>query len=316
MVSTTATIERKQTRKRRVTKTTRERKSHQPPGKTWLSLLPPQDVVDPLWDKYSQDRENQTLRNQLTGMYLPMVEHVVRCWYRGNPSYANIYDDIMIEASIAAMESVERFDPMLNNQFWTFAVRRVRGAIIDFVRRVSHLNRSQIQKKPVVEEFRRLWIAANGVEPKYEEIAKGLHMREDLVRLILEFRSPARLDANSAKIDGVYTEQPGRGRSLVDDLHGSDPTPSEAAELNDFVRHACVGCTDVEAAIIVDNLCYETATLKQIGERFGLSESRVSQIATKLLLPRLRERFAGRYDLIPTVFTKGRARANVRGGSI
>jgi len=267
-------------------------------GDRWGTIFPTVEEMLPMWEEYEKDHQNQRLRNRIAEHYIPAVRYFVGSRFGSDPIYGNVIDDLFTEAAVAMMTAVERFRHTDGNQFWTFAQVRVQGACYDYLRTLSDLTRTQLERTKSIEKFREDWRVAEGTYPTDDVVSKCLGVDLEEIEWLRNWERPGYL---SAMVKNGQSEC--RNVDLAMLVH--DPVDhTESVEIDDFVKLACRGMTDVEQAIIVENLFQETSTLKVIGQKFALSESRVSQIKSNLI-PRLRDLFTKRRDEIPTCLVKG-----------
>jgi RNA polymerase sigma factor for flagellar operon FliA len=188
------------------------------------------------------------------------------------------------------ISAIERYEPEREIKFETYAIPRIRGAIIDELRALDWVPRSvrararEIEKANVKLE-RQLQRA-----PTDEEIAGELGIEVD------EFQESLIQISNStiAALDELWTVSDSSGDqvSLLDTLPDtSAPDPAkvmDATELKDRVADAIARLPEREKLVIA-LYYYENLTLREIGEVLGVTESRISQLHTKAVL-RLRSR--------------------------
>src|SRR5262245_61368829 len=97
-----------------------------------------------LWARYSESPD-PAVREQLIMQYAPLVKYVIGRLAISLPAILD-YEDILSYGTIGLIEAVERFDPTKGVKFETYAISRVRGAIIDALRSLDRLPRSVRQK--------------------------------------------------------------------------------------------------------------------------------------------------------------------------
>lgn len=269
-------------------------------------MVPAAEIVGPVWESYQADKTNQSLRNKLAEIYYPSMEYLIRSRFGLNPRWKDTVDDLLTESGIALLECIERFRPLENNTFWTFAGRRVLGACVDYLRENSALSRLRITQTNQIKEAEEFYFASHGVRATDADVANATDIPVRIVNWLRTWRNPASLDALATNLTGY--EKHDTSRVLVPHQHqfeGDSRPPCESLEIEDWVAFLCRGFNELEQAIIVENLYRETTTLKQIGEQFGISESRCSQVK-KDLIKRIREKHeARRTDELPTCLIRG-----------
>jgi RNA polymerase sigma factor for flagellar operon FliA len=181
--------------------------------------------------------------------------------------------------------AIERFEPEPEIKFETYAVSRIKGAIIDELRSLDWVPRSVRSKARDVERVHQK--LENGLQrpPSEEEMADELGITIDDFRNVL-------LDiANSSvlALDDLWTiaDPEGGQVSLLDtikDPNAIDPQAElDSAELKDRLADAIESLPERERLVIA-LYYYENLTLREIGEVLGVTESRVSQLHTKAVL--------------------------------
>jgi RNA polymerase sigma factor FliA len=198
--------------------------------------------------------------------------------------------DLISYGLIGLISAIERFDPDREIKFETYAIPRVRGAIIDELRALDWVPRSvrararQIEKVNVKLEnkFQRA--------PTDEEMALELGIElEDFQESLIQISN-----STIAALDELWTVSDASGDqvSLLDTIQDpSAPDPAkvvDATDLKDRVADAIARLPEREKLVIA-LYYYENLTLREIGEVLGVTESRISQLHTKAVL-RLRSR--------------------------
>ena len=187
---------------------------------------------------------------------------------------------------IAVLQSLDQFDPTINKRFVTFAYPRIRGEIIDYLRRLDPLPRRRRAKVAMVREAADRLSQRSGSEPIDAVLAAELDLGEVELRVI-------HLDAHRRFIDSLDTVQDEEfGLRLVDTL--SDETAQEeydSMEWSDVRRHLeqCASDLSERDRTILELYYGEEMTLSEIGQLLGVSEARISQLR-KSSLKRLASR--------------------------
>jgi RNA polymerase sigma factor for flagellar operon FliA len=209
---------------------------------------------------------------------LPFVESLARRMASTMPHSIDL-GDLIQDGVLGLMDAANRFDDRRGIKFETFAERRVRGAMIDALRRDAWprgVRRARRELEAAREQLRR----ELGAEPTLSDLARRVGADEArLERTILRINT---IESTSpiANLDGMDSA------SLPAVLVPSEP-PSpdrlfERAEVRDRVRAAMAKLPARERRII--GLYYfQEATMRQIGEAIGVNESRVSQLHARAI---------------------------------
>jgi len=221
--------------------------------------------------------------------YSPLVKYVAGRMGSGLPAHVE-EADLISYGLVGLISAIERYEPEREIKFETYAIPRIRGAIIDELRALDWVPRSvrararEIEKANVKLEH-RLQRA-----PTDEEMAGELGIEVD------EFQESLIQISNStiAALDELWTVSDSSGDqvSLLDTIQDpSAPDPAkvmDATDLKDRVADAIARLPEREKLVIA-LYYYENLTLREIGEVLGVTESRISQLHTKAVL-RLRSR--------------------------
>jgi RNA polymerase sigma factor for flagellar operon FliA len=202
----------------------------------------------------------------------------------GLPSHVE-ESDLISYGLLGLIGAIERYEPEREIKFETFAVSRIKGAIIDELRSLDWVPRSVRARARDIEKAHTKLEHRLQRAPTEEELAKELGMsEEDLRNALLEIANSSVL-----ALDDLWTvADPAGGQiSLLDtirDPNAIDPQAEiDAAELKDRLAEAIEALPDRERLVIA-LYYYENLTLREIGEVLGVTESRVSQLHTKAVL--------------------------------
>jgi RNA polymerase sigma factor FliA len=248
-----------------------------------------QDTLS-LWQDYRRSGDRH-LRDRLILTYAPLVKFVAGRVGASLPSHVD-EQDLVSYGLLGLIGAIERFDPDREIKFETFAMARIRGAIIDELRSLDWVPRSvrtrarQIERAIAVLE-RELMRA-----PTDDEIAQKLGIdREELEDSLREISR-----TSVAALDELWSPTgTGEQIALIDTIQdGSGPDPEstlEETEIKEALAEAISSLPEREK-LVVTLYYYEELTLREIGEVLGVTESRVSQLHTKAIL-RLKAHLAG-----------------------
>ncbi len=198
--------------------------------------------------------------------------------------------DLISYGLLGLITAIERFDLAREIKFETYAIPRIRGAIIDELRSLDWVPRSVRARAREIERVNAKLEHKLQRAPNDEEMSKELGME------VSDFHDALLQISNStiAALDEMWTVSDSSGDqiSLLDTIHDPDaPDPEQlidATELKDRVADAIARLPEREK-LVVALYYYENLTLREIGEVLGVTESRVSQLHTKAVL-RLRSR--------------------------
>ncbi len=223
--------------------------------------------------------------------YSPLVKYVAGRMAAGLPAHVD-EGDLISYGLIGLIAAIERFDLSREIRFETYAITRVRGAILDELRALDWVPRSVRARAREIERAHAKLEAKFKRVPTDEEISKEIGLTVD------ELNESLLAIANSSvtALDELWavSDSSGDSVSLLDTLPDHNaPNPEQivdANELKDRIADAIARLPEREK-LVVALYYYENLTLREIGEVLGVTESRVSQLHTKAVL-RLRSRLA------------------------
>jgi RNA polymerase sigma factor for flagellar operon FliA len=241
-----------------------------------------------LWRRY-KTAGDQRAREDLVMAYAPLVKYVAGRMASGLPAHVD-EADLISYGLLGLINAIERFDLEREIKFETYAITRIKGAIIDELRSLDWVPRSVRQRAREIERANAKLEHRLQRAPTDEEMARELEMT------VKEFQDALLQISNStvAALDELWTVSDSSGDqvSLLDTLTDErSPDPAavmDQTDLKDRVAQAISRLPEREK-LVVALYYYENLTLREIGEVLGVTESRVSQMHTKAVL-RLRSR--------------------------
>ncbi|MGE4426713.1 MAG: RNA polymerase sigma factor WhiG [Solirubrobacteraceae bacterium] len=253
-----------------------------------MHVQPRPSDLNELWRRLRADGDARA-REQLVLAHAPLVKWVAGRVASTLPSHVE-EGDLISYGLIGLTSAVDRFDPDREVRFETYAVTRIRGAIIDELRSQDWVPRSVRQRAREIER------AHTALEHKLHRAPTDDEMAGALGVTPREFQdSLARVSqATVHALDEMWSVGDGSGDqvSLLDTLedeHAPDPEAIVAEQgLRDQIGEAIEALPEREK-VVVALYYYENLTLREIGEVLGVTESRASQLHTKAVL-RLRSR--------------------------
>jgi RNA polymerase sigma factor for flagellar operon FliA len=243
-----------------------------------------------LWRRYKRDGDDRA-RERLVVAYSPLVKYVSGRMASGLPAHVEEAD--LISYGLGGLISaIQRFELEREIKFETYAITRIKGAIIDELRSLDWVPRSVRARARAIERANTALEHKLQRAPTDEEMARALEMS------VSDFQDALLQISNStvAALDELWTVSDASGDqvSLLDTLQDPGaPDPAnviDATELKDRIADAIARLPEREK-LVVALYYYENLTLREIGEVLGVTESRVSQLHTKAVL-RLRGRMA------------------------
>lgn len=239
-------------------------------------------AVQKEWLLYKKD-EDPEVRQKLLEEYLPLVKSVAGRMALGFPRSVEL-SDLVSTGVIGLVEALSNYDPSRGVKFETYAVPRIKGAILDELRSLDWVPRSTRAKSREIDKAMNKLENKLGRTPSTKELAKSLKISsEELFAALDDVSSTAMLSLDEL----IYKEEDNRQVPRVETVealsHESVLGNLEKEELKAYVISAISHLSEQER-LVVALYYYEELTLKEIGEVMQISESRVSQIHTKAVL--------------------------------
>ncbi len=238
-----------------------------------------EEELTKLWEKYLADKSDKASRDVLIVQYIYFFRYVLGRVRVTLPSTISI-EDIAGYGVEGLINAIERYSPQKNTRFETYALIRIRGAILDKIRSQDFLPRSVRQKIKTLKEAQESLKQELGRTPTTTEIANRVDMDPEKVNQLL---------SEDVTITSLYDKKGNAEDSveIIDTIQDTNKlNPQENAEENN-VKHelerALMRLPERERIIMV--LYYqENMTLKEIGETISMSESRVCQLHAQAIM--------------------------------
>jgi RNA polymerase sigma factor FliA len=236
-----------------------------------------------LWRRYKTDGDERA-RERLVVAYSPLVKYVAGRMGSGLPSHVE-EADLISYGLVGLINAILRFEPEREIKFETYAITRIKGAIIDELRSQDWVPRS------VRARARQIERAHAKLENKLQRAPSDEEMAAELEMDVQAFQDAILQISNSsmAALDELWTvsDSSGDSVSLLDtiaDENAPDPAAAlDQSDLRDRVADSISRLPEREKLVIA-LYYYENLTLREIGEVLGVTESRVSQLHTKAVL--------------------------------
>ncbi len=251
------------------------------------------DVSDRDWARYHKYRSPE-IRQDLLNRYLPLVRNVASRMAMGFPRSVEL-SDLINTGVIGLIEAFRNFDRDRGVKFETYAVPRIRGAILDELRSLDWVPRSTRAKSREIERAHNFLENKLGRPPEKNELAKHMKISvSELYGALGDVSGTSILSLDEVIFREDDNRQVPRIETVVDKSVHSVLGEIEKGELQSFLVVAIDRLTQQEKLVIA-LYYFEELTLKEIGECMFISESRVSQIHTRAvakLRGMVREKFA------------------------
>ncbi len=214
-------------------------------------------------------------RDELILSHMPMLQHIVGRMSWDIPGRVE-RDDLMGWGMLGLIAAADSWEPERGNKFSTYAFPKIRGSILDELRRMDFLPRGRREKVRDLDRAVAKLEQENGVRPSPEEIAEELGIDVQEVDEVI----------HSARLSGCVSLDEGPSEELARmlcDPSCEDPVGSaEWQEMQGLLVDAIAKLPETEQSVVT--LYYgEELLLREIGEVIGVTESRVSQIHSRAL---------------------------------
>lgn len=228
--------------------------------------------VSGLWDRYCRTREI-SVRNELIEHYSGLVK-CIALKVAGRYPYFNDGDDIVSEGLIALTDSVEKFDPGKNVKFETFASIKIRGAMIDFIRKQDCFPRRLKNIARRINEADGELSCELGRSPAEQELADRMGVSlPEYEKMLSETRALSMLSFEEL----VYEKKAENlNLSFADGIDGPEQAMAEK-ELQSVLAEE-IGRLEEKERLVIALYYKEQLKIKEIAKVLGVSDSRVSQI--------------------------------------
>jgi RNA polymerase sigma factor for flagellar operon FliA len=246
-------------------------------------LLEPKPGPKDLWQRYHATGPGDSSEDDLVKSYLPLVKTVVGRLAITLPPHVN-GDDLYSAALVGLLNALRQFNPNIGTAFEPYARVRIRGAVLDELRRMDWVPRSIHLKARKIQETMKELEQKTGAIPGDEEVAAALKIPLSEYEQWLEEVRPATflcLDAVSFNQDGDSdaTEH----EVLSDEAQDGPFEKVSRAELARLVADRIKQLPETQRKILA-LYYYEGLRLREIAEAFGFCESHICQLHAKAIL--------------------------------
>ncbi len=250
----------------------------------------PNSAITELWSAYKADGAPDA-RERLIIHYAPLVKFVAGRVAAGLPQSIE-QSDLVSYGIFGLIDAIDKFDLGRGFKFETYAISRIKGAIIDELRSIDWVPRSVRAKARSIE--RAISKLENELKrsPEDAEVAAELDMTESELAGVLSQISFTGLVALDDLLAASGSDRP-TGTTVADTISDGAHDPVQAFEV-DEMKHLLADAINRmpdRERLVLTLYYYEGLTLAEIGDVLGVTESRVCQIHTKAIL-QLRGRMA------------------------
>ncbi|HVT77237.1 MAG TPA: sigma-70 family RNA polymerase sigma factor [Acidimicrobiales bacterium] len=219
--------------------------------------------------------------NRLIEEYLPLVGHVVNQVAVQFPRHVDL-GELTSAGTVGLVEAAYRYEEGRGVPFRHFAGHRIRGAILDFVRKMDWAPRSVREDARRVEKARTEMAGASGGLPSNEALSEVLGISSNELHSIEARASRALLLSLDAPVGDGLGEEFGMSDSLCDNTLVDPSEALEIREMHGYLRDA-VAALPPKHSIVVQKTYLEDVPAQEVADELGISVSRISQLRTEAL---------------------------------
>ena len=223
--------------------------------------MTPNEDLDEIWQEF-RVTQDEALRNRLVVQYAPLVKYVAGRMRTRMPVTVE-QDDLVSDGVFGLVDAIERFEPARGLSFQTFAVPRIRGAIIDGMRAMDFVPRSVRDKLRGVQRAQARLEERLGRLPEDTEVAREAGIPVQQLRDLS--RQASSTHANLDDFD------------LADELSSAADHRVEQGDMKASLRQVVDQLAERDRVVIA-LYYFEGLTLAEIGHVLGVTESRISQV--------------------------------------
>jgi RNA polymerase sigma factor for flagellar operon FliA len=223
------------------------------------------------------ERLDDRYRESLIREFAPLVKYIADRMAMHLPAGVS-REDLISAGTLGLNEAIDRFQPDKNVKFKTFATYRIKGAMVDEVRKMGWASRSVIRNHQRIEAAREELKKKLEKEPRDVDLARHLGMTlESYHTMLWQTRGISLMSLDEVMPDGTTAR--------IDGQVSSEMSALEALTLKQMKEVIAeeISTLPENEQIIISLYYYEELTLKEIGAVLNLTESRISQIHSKIL---------------------------------
>ena len=243
-----------------------------------ITRLSDEQIAD-LWEQYLQDRTKKSVRDKLIVQYIYLARYVVgRIKVNLPPSFS--FDDVVSFGIEGLIDAIEKYHPSKGAKFESYALMRIRGAIIDKIRSSDWLPRTLRRKIKEIKIATERLKQQIGRAPTTKEVADVMGLTEDKINEIM---------SADVTVNSIYDKK-GTGEDSVEIIDTIEDENSQRPEdkiekidAKKELEQALKKLPERERTLLVFYY-HENMTLKEIGEAINVSESRVCQLHAQAIM--------------------------------
>lgn len=236
------------------------------------------------FDKWISWKEegDKSAELELVEQFLPLVNKVANRLAIGLPSNVD-RDDLISFGRFGLLDALAKFDHTRGLQFETYAMWRIRGAMIDGLRESDWIPRTVRDKAKKIEEAYTTLEQRLLRVPTDKEVSEYLGISEKELQQVFYDTSLASMISIDEAVGDEDEQKTARHSYIVDEMTPSPEQVAEAGSLKEVLSHSIDKLPEKER-LVVSLFYFEELTLSEIAEVMSLSPSRISQLHSKAVL--------------------------------
>jgi len=244
-------------------------------------LTPPaHDTGDVIEFSGGDSREGVFTDDQVRN-YLPLVRQVVQRMMPRRPAEVQV-EDLVSWGTLGLLDAMRKFNPEHDASFATYAQYRIRGSILDYLRRCDWMPRSVRQKGQELDAATRRLEGRLGRSPVDEEIAHEMNLGlQEYTEIVAMVATPSMVSLEDVGF--------GRGEQAlvkdVEEVHSAESGPARNVLQNERARILARAIDDLpeKERIVVSFYYYEGLTMREMADAMELTEGRISQLHSQAM---------------------------------
>jgi RNA polymerase sigma factor for flagellar operon FliA len=235
-----------------------------------------------LWKTYHKAGAGSSVENDLVKQYLPLVKTVVGRMAMSLPPHVSS-EDLYSSGLVGLLNALRRYDPKCGTSFETYSRTRIKGAILDELRRLDWVPRSIHSKAKEVEKVMQQIQQKKGDVVTEEEMARAMKMTIEDYRNLLDQIRPATFICLDSVRTGEFEDGSSRYDCMPDDRSSTPDVRASTRELSQIIAERLEQLPEMQRKVLA-LYYFEDLRLREIAEILGVTESRICQIHSQAIL--------------------------------
>ncbi len=234
--------------------------------------------VDELWLKYKKNKSKE-VRDELIVNYLPLVKILAGRVSMQVGQYVD-FDDLVSYGIFGLIDAIDKYDFQQGNKFETYASLRIRGSIIDAIRKMDWIPRSIRQKRKELDVAFSSLEQELGREPTDAEVSARLNLTSEQYEELVKKSNVSAIVSIDEQVGEENSET--FGNICVTSTVGNPEEELSKDELKKMLIDALSTLNEKEK-IVISLYYFDELALKEIAGVLGVTDARISQIHSKAL---------------------------------